>query len=319
MRAAERKPVDFDGINREALRLVEALCRRWLPQGRRSGNWWSACNPTRTDRHPSLAVSLKSGSWRDFATDDHGSDLVSLLAYLEGIGQYEAALCLSVELGVGASHEPQPAARHAKPADEAGRGNGEWALQIWRESQPGPGTLLECYLRARGITIPVPPSLRFHPALKHAPSGELFPAMVAGVQGPDRRIVGIHRTFLQADGKAKAPVEPPKMMLGLCAGGCVRLGPVGDELHIAEGIESALAAMQATGVPTWASLSTSGLRSLVLPSKVRTAIILADGDRPGLAAADATARRWVAEGRRVRIAKPPSGRDMADLLLEGAA
>ena len=47
---------------------------------------------------------------------------------------------------------------------------------------------------------------------------------------------------------------------------------------VGEGIETCLAAMQATGHPAWAALSTAGLRALDLPQDVRDVIVLADGD-----------------------------------------
>jgi hypothetical protein len=83
---------------------------------------------------------------------------------------------------------------------------------------------------------------------------------------------------------------------------------------IGEGIETCLSAMQATGYPAWAALSTSGLHSLNLPRGVRDVIVLADGDEPGEAAARDCALRWKREGRRVRIARPPAGMDFNDLL-----
>jgi hypothetical protein len=88
---------------------------------------------------------------------------------------------------------------------------------------------------------------------------------------------------------------------------------------IGEGIETCLATMQATGKPAWAALSTSGLRSLELPDPILDIVVLADGDAPGEAAAEASARRWVDEGRRVRIARPPQGSDFNDLLLRIAS
>ena len=66
-----------------------------------------------------------------------------------------------------------------------------------------------------------------------------------------------------------------------------------------------LSAMQATGNPAWAALSTSGLRALHLPNIVREVIVLADGDDPGEDAARDCAVRWHREGRRVSIARPP--------------
>ena len=105
------------------------------------------------------------------------------------------------------------------------------------------------------------------------------------------------------------------MMLGPCRGGAVRLAEPGDVLMVGEGIETCLAAMQATGHPAWAALSTSGLRALDLPRDVRDVIVLADGDDPGEAAARDCAWRWKREGRRVRIARPPQGMDFNDMLL----
>jgi hypothetical protein len=140
--------------------------------------------------------------------------------------------------------------------------------------------------------------------------------MVALVsRGSDDTPLAIHRTFLARDGSGKAPVDPQKMMLGPCSGGAVRLGPINDRLMIAEGIETALSAMQATGKPAWAALSTSGLRALDLPDGVRDVIVLADSDDAGEAAARDCALRWKREGRRVRIARPPREMDFNDVLM----
>jgi DNA primase len=138
--------------------------------------------------------------------------------------------------------------------------------------------------------------------------------------------LAIHRTFLSRDGAGKAPISPQKMMLGPCRGGAVRLSIADQILMVGEGIETCLAAMQATGSPAWAALSTSGLRTLELPTEIREVIVLADGDKAGEAAALDAARRWKRERRAVRIARPPIGMDFNDVLLarlavdqEGAA
>jgi hypothetical protein len=178
------------------------------------------------------------------------------------------------------------------------------------------GTLVETYLASRGLHLPPPNTLRFHAGLKH-PSGGIWPAMVALVmRSSDDTPLAIHRTYLARDGGGKAPVDPQKMMLGPCRGGAVRLGAAGNVMMIAEGLETALSAMQATGNPTWAALSTSGLRTLDLPGDVRDVIVLADGDEPGDAAARTCAWRWKREGRRVRIAHPPQGMDFNDMLVD---
>jgi hypothetical protein len=190
--------------------------------------------------------------------------------------------------------------------------------------------VVERYLRSRGLDpddMPagIPAALRFHPALPHRPSGLIAPAMVAAVQDAAGRLIGVHRTWLRPDGAAKAEVTPQRMMLGGCAGGAVRLMSLsesarpGEWLQVGEGVETCLAALLATGQPTWAALSTSGLRTLVLPPEVGHVVILADGDDPGERAAVAAAQRWTAEGRSVRIARPPAGLDLADVLAGRAA
>jgi hypothetical protein len=189
------------------------------------------------------------------------------------------------------------------------------ALSIWQSTKAGCGTPVETYLRSRCVSIPPPPNLRFHAGLKH-PSGNIWPVMVALVtRGTDDVPLAIHRTFLARGGTGKAPVEPQKMMFGPCRGGAVRLAPASDVLMVGEGIETCLAAMQNSGHPAWAALSTSGLRSLDLPNNVRDIIVLADGDDPGEAAAQDCALRWKREGRRARIARPPQGLDFNDMLL----
>lgn len=210
-----------------------------------------------------------------------------------------------------------PPVRDPSLTADAGRKR-QFALKLWGEALPAAGTTVEVYLRHRGITLPVPPCLRFAADLPHLPTGTRWPAMVAKVEAADGAFLGIHRTYLAGDGRGKAPVEPKKMMLGAVAGGAVRLAPAADGMVIAEGIESALAAMQASGRPAWATLSTSGLRGLVLAADVREVIIVPDGDQPGHAAAIAAARRWTAEGRAVRIAAMPAGADANDAL-RGAA
>jgi putative DNA primase/helicase len=84
---------------------------------------------------------------------------------------------------------------------------------------------------------------------------------------------------------------------------------------IAEGIETALSVMQATGQTAWAALSTSGMRTLELPASVRNVVILADGDYAGETAAQNAALRWTREGRCVHIARPPRSLDFNDVLL----
>jgi putative DNA primase/helicase len=193
------------------------------------------------------------------------------------------------------------------------------ARELWIQAAAAKGTLVDIYLQSRGIVAPIPPTLRFLSQARHSPSNQLLPAMIAAVTvWPERRPCAVHRTFLAVDGNGKAPVDTPRMTLGPCRRGAVRLAEATDHLMVGEGIETCMAAMQATGQPAWAALSTAGLRNLEIPEHVKEVIILADGDLPGEEAAQYAARRWVHQGRRVRIARPPKGQDFNDLLLSGA-
>jgi hypothetical protein len=195
------------------------------------------------------------------------------------------------------------------------------AAHLWLGCVAPHGSATEWYLTARGCTLPDTPYLRHHDYLFHPESKTHLRAMVAGVTVyPSRVVRGVHRTFLQVDGRGKANVNPAKMMLGSIKDGAVRLGPPSPRMGIAEGIETALACQQATGIPTWAALSSGNLAQIALPpvSVTTEVVIFADRDEAGIKAAEAAATRLLREGRRVRIAKPPDGfNDFNDLLLSG--
>ena len=232
----------------------------------------------------------------------HGYDFREVRDHLKSLGLLD-------DDGAEASGQRFISADEIKQRSEASaQRNRECALKVWRNAKPAEGTLAETYLRSRGITMPPPRSVRFHPSLKHAPTGNCFPALVAAVQSVDGDIVAVQRIYLNTDGSGKAPVSPAKMTLGPCAGGAVRFSKPQKRLAVGEGIESVLSFMQDTNIPAWAALSTSGLKALDLPDIVQDIIIAADRDDNGAGeiAAEAAAERWVSEGRRVRIALPPN-------------
>lgn len=252
------------------------------------------------DRNPSLSITDGAG----------GRLLVKCFAGCDPRDVLRALGCDSTE---NAFSRGTPA-KVAKPAKVGDAERTAKARAIWREAVPAAGTLVETYLRSRSITIDPPLSLRFHPRLWHVRARRAMPAMVAGVQDPEGRIVAVHRTWLAADGSCKAAVDPQKAAIGPCRGSAVRLAAAGEALQLAEGVETGLALLQATEAPTWVTLGTGGLAAVILPEAVRTVIICADGDAPGEVAAITAAERFTREGRHVRIARPPAGLDFNDVL-----
>ncbi len=275
-----------------------------LGAARRHGTGWIARCPApghgrgRGDRNPSLSL-RDDGDW--------------VLVYCHSGCEQGDVIATLRDWGL------LPCAETASPRRRGARDDRPRAplvLDLWRQAVPAQGTPVERYLEVRGFTGPIPATLRYHPDLKHT-SGSRHPAMIAAVaRVPERAVTGVHRTYLAPGGTGKAKANPAKAMLGTVGGGAVRLAPAGEHLAIAEGIETALSIMQATSAPTWAALSVGGIKNLILPPLPLASVvtITADHDAVGLRAAHDAAERWTLEGRRVRIALPPEGRDFNDLL-----
>lgn len=112
--------VDISRIAADALQRVDAVLSSWLPGGKWEGAEWVALNPTRADAAPgSFKVNRDTGRWADFATDEKGGDLVSLVAMLEGgCDQATAARKLAAFLGSPAAG-PARAPKSSKPSPPA--------------------------------------------------------------------------------------------------------------------------------------------------------------------------------------------------------
>lgn len=99
------KPVKIRSIsisdikNRLSSSHIEALCKDWLPDGKKQGGWFLCSAPWRTDRNASLGVSLSTGRWKDFATGEHG-DMIDLSMRLFGDGLQETLKGFAEMLGI---------------------------------------------------------------------------------------------------------------------------------------------------------------------------------------------------------------------------
>ncbi len=277
-------------------------------EGRREGRQWRCRCPI----HGGRSLFVRDGDAGRILVFCHGGcEARDVLAELRRSGLLGGPSENYQVPAMGRNHRPDEAARTAR------------ALAVWREARPAAGTIVETYLSNRGLALPPPQYLRFHRGCPH-PSGGLLPAMVALVEHSERGPVGVHRTYLRPDGSGKAAVETVKASLGPTAGGAVQLATIqpGCWTLIAEGIETALSVGQSCGLPAWAALSAGGIRNLILPTEARLVLICADNDPNGTGqrASQSAAERFLAEGRRVRIALPPTSRlDFNDLLRNSAS
>jgi hypothetical protein len=185
------------------------------------------------------------------------------------------------------------------------------ARSLWAHGKPIQGTKGEAYLRSRGITCALPDSLRWLPDTYHGPSGRYCAALIADVI----RTGGIHRTFFTKKGHRLE--KSAKMMLGPCSGGAVRLSETLGPIVVCEGIETGLSLLSGLLIgphTVWAALSTSGIKSLTLPSRPRALIIATDGDSAGRAAGNVLAHNATQRGWKVSLMPAPNGFDWNDVL-----
>ncbi len=187
------------------------------------------------------------------------------------------------------------------------------------------GDLVDKYLTARGVgQVVYPRALRFAASVRDG-EGALRPAMVATVQALDGSNATLHRTFLRPDGMAKAEMASPrKLMPGtLPDGAAIHLSEYsGGPLGIAEGIETALSAVELFDMPVWAAINARNLSLWLPPEGCIEVAIFADNDPKfaGHAAAWALAHRLSVKGIEVSVHVPEVvGEDWNDVLLRERA
>ena len=147
-----------------------ALCQYLLPNGRREGAEWRV-GSAQGEAGKSLGVHLigaKLGVWSDFSSGESGDPLDLIEACL-ALDKGEAVRWAKDWLGIGDNAVARPHEQRRRPglqhseAPHRDNPNRAAALEIWHASHPASGTLAEDYLHGRGITIPIPPSVHYHP------------------------------------------------------------------------------------------------------------------------------------------------------------
>jgi len=346
---------------------IEDVAARYGVKLRRAGREFVGLSPWTGERTPSFYVHPGKQLFKCFSSG-RGGDVISFVAEMENCTRGEAIKHLGGDLS------PDPVERERRRADaEAARAQADQreanlkatargkALRIWRESRPISGTPVETYLRARGVDLDAlramyggdcPHDLRFHPDLPYVWDGVRHrgPAMIGAVREPGGALTGIHRTWLSADGQAKASLPKAKLTLGAIWGGGGWLSPVCATALIGEGYETALVtagrlaragrgpflvvsaislgnlagAKRPVRRKVWAYHEPDPDRpGLVMPEGVKAVIILRDADWKNERARAANAGAYelaVAKfrqaGLEVREATPRLGGDFADMVME---
>ncbi|WP_442580307.1 DUF7146 domain-containing protein [Mesorhizobium sp. ASY16-5R] len=321
-------PRDASELARRLARDAEAVCRHYLSNGRRQGRYWTVGDVRNTPGR-SMFVRLSgpesgpgaAGHWTDAASAEYGDllDVIrescSLVDFRDVVDEARRFLSLPRAEPHGA---PKPV-RTPVPA-----GSPEAAQRLFAMSQPIRRTLVETYLRNRGIkAVYDAGALRFHPRCyyrpdEHSPT-ETWPAMIAAVTDLDGRITGAHRTWLDPNGfdavrLGKAPIDTQRKAMGGLLGHAVRFGVSGEVMAAGEGIETMLSLRCALpAMPMAAALSANHLAALLLPPALRRLYIARDADAAGDLALTALTERAEAAGIEVLALSPRRGDFNEDL------
>lgn len=287
-----------------------------------------------------------------------GGDMLHFVAAFACGGDYKRAWRWSLDwLGLtGRTPDRAETARLAERAAESAKAEAErlhrsrgYCLHLWLEAKPLDGhDPASLYLGGRGIDVQalaegIPRALRFHGDVETR-TGETprqrFPALlaIATLEGMPHGLATIHQTYLEPRAnyyvKADRGELPSKEVICAYAGASVRLqrgesgkplnaAPAGSSALIAEGLENALTAMLACPKQrVLAALSLANLANVRMPAAITEVTLLADNDGGNEQALAGLARAIAAhhdDGREVKVARAPAGKDFNEALTQGAA
>lgn len=280
-------------LSERLARQVQAVCRYYLPAGRREGRYWMVGDVAGAPGR-SLYVRLfetergRIGNWVDAATGEHG-DLVDLIRLNQRHGRLSETIDEAEKfLSLPPSVEVDPCRLANQPPARVGSPTA--ARRLFAASKPLAGTLAATYLAARGITrIGELAALRFHPQCYYRANEDdlpgtpgSFPALIAAVTDCDGVQTGTHRTWLDPSGSAKATVASPRRAMGSILGHAIRFGLPVDIMVAGEGIETVLSLREVLhAMPMIAATSSAHLAAIQFPPALRRLYVSRDQDKAG--------------------------------------
>jgi hypothetical protein len=298
---------------------AEAVCRKYLSNGCREGNYWMIGDVRNTPGH-SMHVRLKgaesgrgaAGKWTDEATGEHG-DLLDLIQLSCGLAEFrevadEARRFLSL---------PRPEPECVEGVRSTPDGSQDAARRLFAMAKPLAGTLAERYLHERGILLcECDRALRFHPNCYYRDfvMGRMliFPALIAAITDPGGQLSGIQRTWLDRNRGGKAPVADQRRSMGSLLGNGIRFGfepatPI-QVLIAGEGLETMLSLRSVMpSMPVIAATSANHLSALSFPAGCERLYIAADADAAGRHGTERLSRRASEAGIMSVVLRPQLG------------
>lgn len=257
--------IEIQRIADAALFAVDSLLPEWLPDGARKGKEFWPTNPVRGDRKPgSFSINMATGTWHDFASGDKGGDLVSLLAYLRGCRQIDAARAIAGQLGIefGGNRHKRNMLEEALERQRRAHQRDQRQQQAAAELQAGYARTAE---RARRDLAQGRPA---DPAFDYLKRKGIGPHHLR--QGHDPRMGDVLLAPMYHNGKlanlqriARYSGEGSKRFLPgpLVPGAYCPFGKIetGGELYVVEGVATAIALHEMTGKSVAAAMSLANM------------------------------------------------------------
>jgi hypothetical protein len=194
------------------------------------------------------------------------------------------------------------------------------AQKLWNEAGDPRGTAVEDYLASRALVLHddlAGTVLRFHPRTpwrnENTGNTDRIPCLIAAFRSIDTdEVTAVHR--IRVDVPAHWP-KTQRRMLGIVHRAAIKLAPAGDELMIAEGLETAMSPREAGWpTPAWALGSVGSISFFPLVKGVRKLLIAAEPGEASARAISMCRRRWHQERRRVATVESKIG-DLNDGLM----
>ncbi len=285
--------------------------------------------PFHNEKTPSFYVVPEKGFFHCFGCGAHG-DPIGFVMRLRGLGFVDAVAEMLGLPQQRARSAPAAAGNPAAQSRAADRSK-EIAEILNAAGEVTMRTAAGLYLFLRGLPVHQL-ALRAHPALYCHEVGAPLPALIAPLTNSADKVTAVQRIWLSgdayiADGTKKdnrADLQARKKTLGPMGDGAVRLRPAGRVLGLAEGVETAIAAMKLDrGVPVWAvcglsrlgSPETDRAPSVWIPPFVELLKIYGDNGI-GKGVAEAAANWWRRQGIAAETVMPdPSCDDFNTMLM----
>lgn len=251
---------------------------------RPNGEGYIACCPAHDDRNPSFTMDEgrnKAGDkiillncFAGCSFEEITNELINMGVWPRFIpdnpnSNYKAPRPRKKRISLGAALNPKLKRDKTQSKKELM----DYAVKLWKEGVSDMGMCRE-YMGSRGLSGATPFYARFHKEKS---------IMMSPIMDWNKKIQGIHRTFLNPDDKGGFVHD--KKTLGEMMGGLIFLTDVdsyhnGGDFCVSEGIETGFAWHEATGLNCAAAIAAPNLPAFKLPFGTKVARLLEDNDLP---------------------------------------